>query len=294
MRRTRHFQIGVVSASVTSTVRSALNDFARLYAAFEVDAAADGAIEVNVAPRPRSGWHRRRCDVTAGGCTRFEPVQREHLLPYIEWAINWEVPRVLPAYLHIHAAAMEVDGQGVMLPGGSGSGKSTLAAGLLTRGWRYLCDEFALVTTDTLCLHPYPRAICIKRPAFPAIGSVDLHIHAGRTYLKGSKGPVGFIGPATFLRAGVGRPCPVRFVVFPKYTAGAAPTLIPMSRGEAAFALHHLCFNLLACDRLGIDVIANMVRQASCYRLIAGDMRETCSVMETLVSGAAGITACSA
>ena len=36
-------------------------------------------------------------------------------------------------------------GEVVGLMGDNGAGKSTLAAGLVARGWTYMCDEFALI-----------------------------------------------------------------------------------------------------------------------------------------------------
>jgi hypothetical protein len=62
--------------------------------------------------------------------------------------------------------------------------------------------------------------------------------------------------------------------------------LVPISRAEAAFALHRVCFNLFGCDRLGLDVLAAMVRGASCYRLTSGELQQTCDLLQRLVGDA--------
>ena len=286
-RQTSHFRIGVVSVSLHTPLRGLRKRYLSLYRQFETDRPHEGEIRVDVRPNRFSPWHRRRYAVTVNGRLQFEPGRVDEILPHVDWAINWEVPRVMPAYLQLHASSMEVDGTGVIFPGQSGSGKSTLTAGLLTRGWRYLCDEFALIHADTLDLHPYPRAICIKKPSYPVIESLGLMLHGNRHYWKGFKGSVGFINPVDAHPDAIGRACPIRFVIFPKYREGAKPTLIPISRAEAAFALHQVCFNLLSCQALGLDVLAAMIRGASCYRLTSGEIGATCDLVESLVQGGA-------
>lgn len=282
----RHYRIGVVRAAVTSRVSALMEEHRSLYAPYEVAAADGQEIEVRVAAQPFSWRHRRRYDVTVNNRVQFQPARRAELLPYVEWAINWEVPRLLPHCLHLHASALAIDGMGVILPGASGSGKSTLTAGLVSCGWHYLCDEFAIIDPATMHVQPYPRALCIKKPSFGAIASVGLATH-GRHHLKGTKGYVGFISPQQVRPDAVGRACPVNYVIFPKYVSGAAPQLKRLHRAEAAFALHSVCFNLLDCRTPALDVIARLVRNAECFELISGELRATCQVVQNLVQARA-------
>lgn len=85
--------------------------------------------------------------------------------------------------------------------------------------------------------------------------------------------------------------CPIRYVMIPTYVRGATPELTRISRAEAAFALHRVCFNLLQCERVGLDVIAGIVRNADCYRLTAGDLGSTVRLLDSLVSGSSHETA---
>ena len=141
--QTRHFRIGVVGVSLTTPMTGLLEQYTSLYRGFQIDGPDVRAIRVQVAPTRFSPWHRRRYVVSVNDRVQFEPARLEEVLPYVDWAVNWEVPRVMPEYLQLHASSMEVDGLGVIFPGESASGKATLTAGLLARGWRYLCDEFA-------------------------------------------------------------------------------------------------------------------------------------------------------
>lgn len=282
-RETRHFGIGVVNASLTTGIRPLLEQYSSIYGRCETQTAGKNEIAVSVRRRPPSLRRRRRFEVAVNGRVQFEPLRFDELLPYIEWSLNWEVPRVMPQYLQLHACSMEFDGAGVIFPGASGAGKSTLTLGFLTRGWRYLCDEFALVHADTLQLHPYPRAICIKRAGFAAVEALGIAVSKGRHHLKGAKGYVSFISPTDVRADAVGRPCPIRYVIFPRFEAGAAPELRPMTRSEAAFQLHYVCFNLLRCRAVGLDVIAGLIRGAACYRLTTGDLRATCALVEQTI-----------
>lgn len=283
---TSYFRIGVVDVALSTPVRSLLARYESLYREARTDESPQRCIRVRVEPKRAAPWKRRRYEVIVNDRIRFEPCRSEEVLPYVEWAVNWEVPRVLPEYLQLHASSMEVGGVGVVFPGTSGSGKSTLTAGLLAHGWRYLCDEFALIHADTLALHPYPRAICIKRPSYPVIETLGLRLHENRQYVKGGKGRVGFVRPTDVRPDAVGRACPIGCVIFPKYVERAQPQLLPISRGQAAFDLHAVCFNLLDCERLGLDVIAEMIRGASCYRLVSGEINATCGLVQSVVERA--------
>lgn len=282
-KHTQYFQIGVVRSQLYTPIKKLRNEYASLYQAFRVAAHHDPAIRITVLPKRSKPWYRKYYEITVNEYARFQPQRYDEIVPHIEWAMNWEVPKVMPQYLQLHASSMEIDGMGVIFPGDSGFGKSTLTAGLLTKGWRYLCDEFALIHTDSLMLHPYPRAICLKRPSYPVIESLGLSLHSRPDYWKGSKGFVGFVSPLEVGPNTIGRACPIRYVIFPRYTPGAKPALIPISRAEAALDLHRVSFNLFGCNALGVDVLAKMIRSANCYRMVTGEINKTCDMVTQLV-----------
>jgi len=232
---------------------------------------------------PISMTHRRRYEVSANGHTQFTPTHFNSVLPHVEWAVSWELPRALPQFLQLHASVMEVQGAGVIFPGAAGVGKSTLTVGLIARGWRYLCDEFALLHSGSLDLHPYPRAICIKEPSFPVLRELGVPILREFCFSKGSKGAVTLLSPRSLRADAVAGVCPPRFVIFPQYTPGVEPSITPISRGEAAFALHEVCFNLLHCNRLAVDILAEAIRGANCFRLTAGNIHKTCDLLQSVI-----------
>jgi hypothetical protein len=304
-RNTMHFGIGAVRVSLTTPIRRLRRQYEDLYRDFRRPAAHPEAVRIDVRRSPLSLRHRRRYEIRVNGRLRFEPNRFDEVLPYVEWSINWELARVMPQYLQLHASSMEVAGAGVIFAGASGSGKSTLTTGLVTRGWHYLCDEFALLHTGTLNLHPFPRAICIKKPSFPVVESLGIKLRGSRHYHKGTKGDVVFLNAADVNQSAngvnraaaggvnqagrasptaVGGICPVRHVIFPRYVQGAEPKLTPISRAEAAFDLHHVCFNLFGCGTPGVTVLTRMIRNAECHRLVSGEINRTCDLLERFMA----------
>jgi len=279
----RHFQIGVVPISVRSDYAPALRDLGRLYEGDELAEAPDDAIRIDIVRTRHGRSLRRRYEIWADGAMRFMVWQGSDVLPHVEWAINWQLMLYLPRFFEIHASVVEIDGQGVMFPAAPQSGKSTLALGLLSRGARYLSDEFALIDPETLQLHPYPKALCLKEGSFGVLDDLGLHRERRRVYVKGKKGRVAFVSPTRFGRERVGIPCPVRHILFCRYRDGVRPSVSPISRAEAVLRLNEQSFNFLKFRRRGVTLMSDLVRSATCYELTAGDIEPTCELVETLV-----------
>jgi HprK-related kinase A len=254
-----------------------------LYRDFEVEHPGKAGIRIEVRKSPFSWRHRRRFEVLANGRTLFQPDRWDSVVPHVEWAIGWELPESLPQHLQLHASSLEVNGTGVIFPGHAGAGKSTLTLGMLTRGWRYLCDEFALIDRDSKTLAPYPRAICIKEGSFGVVKELSIPVTARQRFRKGAKGWVDLVHPNRWRDDATGSSCPPRFVIFPGYRAGAAPMLTRMSRAEAVLALHEVCFNLLPRRDEALCILTDVVRQATCFRLISGEIQRTCDLVERAI-----------
>ena len=284
--RCLHFEIGDIGVSVRSEVPALLEDLTALYPGRRPSAPApDRTIHMEVREARRSTLGCRRYRVYGDGEQIGAEHQHQELLPFVEWGINWRVIATRAEYLQVHAATMVHSGRGFLFAGGSGSGKSTLVAGLLARGWRYLCDEFALIDPGTLHLHPFPKAVCIKAGSFDIVEYLKLPLARRRYYIKGLKGRVGYINPRDVGSDIVGGPSPVRFVIFPKYIAGGKPDLYPISRARAAFALSGCALNRNAFGNRAISILANVVRGAECFSLETGPIDKTCDLVESLLAG---------
>jgi HprK-related kinase A len=287
------FRIGSVGISVTSELDEALEDLAVLYGdGCESRAGSDPTIQMEVRKGRRSLLGGRRYGIWGDGEELFADRRRNEVLPYVEWGINWRVIAARTEYLQLHAATLARDGQAVVFAGPSGTGKSTLAAGLLSRGWSYLSDEFALIDPDTRLVHPFPKALCVKAGAFAEVERLKLPIWRRRHYVKAFKGRVGYISTRDIAPQVQTRPCPIRFIIFPRYAEGTETRLFSMPRGRAAFLLAQHVLNRQALGGRVISTLSDVVRDAQCLRLEAGALEATCDRIESLLSSCAPRRGC--
>ncbi len=274
---------------ITVVVRSELHDLPAELTALYPDACDPGGDhgQIQVEVRATRSYLRPRYSVWSGERRIGECLRRNEVFPYVEWAVNLGVMATQTQFVQLHAASLSYQGNGFIFAGQSGSGKSTLTTGLMSRGWNYLCDEFALIDPDTSGLHPFRKAICIKAGAFPVMHRLGLPFARQHDYVKAHKGRVGYIRP---LRPG--RPvaeimAPVRCIVFPRYSADQPLRLEPMSRAQALMELAGCVFNRHAFEDQALPVLARIVAGAECFRLTTGRLEETCALLEQRLCGGA-------
>lgn len=280
---TSRFRIGEMDVSLASELPEIMEDFEALYGSCRLEGdPPEDAIRLEVRRGKRSLFRGTEYEILGDGEGLWTTRRRNEVFPYVEWGLNWRVINTRSDYLQVHAASMTRAGQGVILAGKAGSGKSTLAAGLMSRGWGYLSDEFALIHPDSLRVHPFPKPVCIKHGSFDVVERLDLPLLRHRHYVKVLKGRVGYLSPYQLGPEAVGEPSPVRHIVFPTYADDTTPRLHEMSRAEAVFLLTEVAFNRNVFGPRAATVLSELVRGAECYRLDAGPIEETCDLLESL------------
>jgi len=275
-----HLTIGDVRVAVQSDLKRLLSEVAALYPCESKTPTPSRTIRIEVRRtrrRPLGNRYRVYADGEEIGGER----RSNEVFPFVEWAINLRVIATRSRYAQLHAASMAYRGNGFIFAGGSGSGKSTLAAGLMARGWKYFSDEFALVERDTLCLHPFPKPLCIKAGSSQVIRRLGIPFARCRDFIKSQKGRVGYINPYDIGNDSVGRSAPVRFVVFPTYVDKQQPKLRPISRTRALMDLAGCVFNRHAFDDQALSILHKVIGRAQCFRLETGDIQKTCQLIET-------------
>lgn len=277
-----HCKIGCISVTVRSDLTDLLDDLRDLHRGYCLPSQAPGrTIQMVIRESGRSMLGGRRYRVYGDGEEIGNERRRQEVFPFLEWGVNWRVIANYPEFLQVHAATMAHLGRGFVFAGGPGSGKSTLVAGLLTRGWTYLSDEFALIDRETLRLHSFPKAICIKAGSFDVIKRLGLPFAGRHYYVKGLKGRVGYINPRDVEQYTAPEPTPIRYVIFPTYTGTDRPRLYPISRAQALFDLARGTFNRNVLGDQLLSVLGDTVSQAHCFRLEAGPIEETCDLIES-------------
>jgi hypothetical protein len=279
------YRVGDVHIAVQSDLPEALEDFEHLYGSFREDHAADDPILMQARADPRTVFGRQRYSIYGDGLRIFRSRKVTEVFPYLEWGINWRVVKRHKRFLQLHAATMSHNGRTVLFAGNSGCGKTTLAAVLLARRWKYHGDEFALIDAETLRVHPFPKALCLKSGSFDLVRRLGLPLFRRRHYSKDFKGPVGYIDPHARGDAVATEPAAVDYIVFPEYSPDRAPDVMPMSRAAAAFELARCAFNPGDFSAQLMPTLCKLVRQAVCLRLSTGEPAQTESCLESLAAG---------
>ena len=198
------------------------------------------------------------------------------LLYVLEKDITVALQQRRPDLLFLHAAALEYAGLAYLLAGESGGGKSTTAWGLIHHGFGYLSDELSPVDLASLCVLPYPHALCLKRrppPAYP-LPATDVLVFDKTTHV-----PVSALPGAI-----VAQPCRLGGVLFVRYHEGAAaPALRAIGAAEAGARLYTTTLNALAHPNGGLDAVVQIVRSVPCFALACADLRATCQAVRKLV-----------
>lgn len=277
-------RIGEVEVTVESDLRQVIDDLSVLYGHLADGAGPrTGSIRMEIRRAGRLLRPRRRYAVLGDGEPFGTDLRRREVLPYVEWGVNWRLIAGCSDHLLVHAASMSRHGRGVILAGRSGAGKSTLVAGLLSRGWQYLCDEFAMVDARTLELKPFPKAVCVKAGAFDLVRRLKLQLSGDRHYVNALKGTVGYISPADLPAPAATGACPVSHIVFPRYTGHDEARLRPITSARAAFMLASHTLNRHLLGARAASIASDLARGARCAGLESGDIERACNLLERLV-----------
>lgn len=284
----RHYRIGPVPVSLASILTGVATDFHELYRAYSIEEPTGNEFAIEVIVKRSARSLRRYYHVVANGESLFAMRSENEVLPHVEWAINTMVATRLSEYLQIHASVVARDGVAIICPGQPGQGKTTLAAALLSRGWSYLSDEFALLDPETRLLEPYPKALCIKAGSFEVLRRLRLPIDTDRVYYKGEKGQVTLLNPLRIRPDVVAGPCRVGMVVFPEINRSTTPVIERVSRAQTVFELTRCAFNFGRFRATGFNLLADVVERAGCYRLRCGHLATTCDLVEAFFTREVG------
>jgi len=202
------------------------------------------------------------------------------LLFLLEKDIIVELQKRRPDLLFLHSAALDWRGKACLLAGESGAGKSTTAWALLHHDFRYLSDELSPINVDTLKVHPYPHALCLKEPPAPPYSLPEAALHLGRTIHVTTANM-----PGTVVR----EPRPLAALFLLKYSPGLrAPTLRAIDAAAASVHVYVNVLNALAHSNHGLDAVARIAESLPCFVVAAADLPSTCALIRSAMERASG------
>lgn len=197
--------------------------------------------------------------------------------------MNWCVSNHAHQYLVVHAAVLERDGLALVMPAPPGSGKSTLCAALLFSGWRLLSDELALLGMQDGLLWPLARPVSLKNQSIEVIRRFAPQARFNRITHHTAKGSVTHMRVPGEHLANVAVPARPRWVVYPRYEAGATTALTHRSRADALIDLARNAFNFAVHGEAGFDRLAEMMRVSACHDFRYSDLHEAVAAFDAMV-----------
>lgn len=229
----------------------------------------------------RRWWHTQ-VNFRYNGIYPFVPLPVGHAYPLLEWAMNWCISTQAHHYLILHSAAIERDGCAVIMPAPPGSGKSTLCAGLVSRGWRLMSDELALISLADRLISPLGRPISLKNQSIDVIRSFVPGVVFNQVTHDTSKGSVTYMKvPTEQLRRVEERARP-RWVIFPKYVPDARAELIPRSKANSMLELGRNSFNYMVLGLTGFEVLTDVITASDCYDFRYSQLEDAVTVFDAL------------
>jgi HprK-related kinase A len=233
----------------------------------------DFDIQVLPARGLRRWWHPQARFVLDGE-EPFFPLPAEQAGPLFEWGLNWCVAQRPLGYLVMHAAVVARGSDALMMPGFPGAGKSTLCASLvLLEDWRLLSDELAVLDPVTGLVQAHPRPISLKNASIDIVGAFP-RCRLGAVYRDTRKGDITHAACPEGSVTAAGDPARVRWVVFPRFEAGAAPVCEEISRAEAFALISEQSFNNERMGEIGFDALCALLTDARCFELVYGSTEE--------------------
>ena len=259
-----------------------------LYADYPL-ACDEDFIDFNVSLQCSGGlrrWWRRQVILSYDGANPFVPLPLDHAFPLLEWAMNWCVSTQAHHVLTLHAAVLERAGRAVILPAPPGSGKSTLCAGLASRNWRLLSDELALLSLTDGSVIPLGRPISLKNESLRVIREFVPDAVLNTVTHDTSKGSVSHMKVPSAQLQRLDETARPRWVVFPKYTAGAAAELRPRSKADSMMELGRNAFNYNLLGLTGFELLADVVDACECYDFSYSRLEDAVVVFDRLLAEA--------
>ncbi len=245
---------------------------------------AGSFVDFDVQLLPAAGlrrWWHPQARFLLDGQEPFFPLPAAEAGPMFEWGLNWCVAQRPLGLLVMHAAVVaNAQGDAIMMPGFPGAGKSTLCAALvLLRAWRLLSDELTLLEPASGLVRAHPRPIALKNSSIAVVRGFA-QARLGPVYLGTRKGDITHAACPEASLARAAEPARVRWVLFPRFEAGASARIEETGRAEAFVRISEQSFNHERMGEAGFDGLCGLLSGARCFELVYGSTADALALVQ--------------
>lgn len=281
-----YFKTGPFIIHLKTRIDDISENFYRLYENHQVvndDSFADYHIRIDL-PRNLRRWVKPQVFFYFDEVIPFKPLPYNQAFPMLEWGMNWCIANNAHQYLIIHAAVVEKNGKAIIFPAQPGSGKSTLAAGLVSRGWRLLSDELAIVDVNNIAAVPLARPINLKNESIDIIQKFSpTSIFSGR-YDDTNKGTVSLLKPPENSVARTEEEVMPAYIIQPQYRADAEIKLEEESKGRMFMYVAENSFNYSVLGESGYNILTRLIDMCQCYKFSYSRLDEAVDLFDSIIN----------
>jgi HprK-related kinase A len=276
-------RLGPFEVLIRSDVRAIEAALFRLYRDFELlDGARVFSFHVQLSSTRAFPTLRPLVRFSVDGRVPHEDLPHAHALAVLEWGLNLVIALRCHSLLMFHCACLEKDGGVLLLPAMPGHGKTTLCAALAHRGWRLFSDEFGLLRPESLELVPIPRPMPLKNESIAVIRAFAPEAELGPTIPNTRKGTIVHVKPPRSSIEAAHQTGRIRWIVFPRWVAGASLACLQVNKFDAFMALATNAFNFEVLGEQAFTAVRDIVDEARSYRLSYSNLDEAVEAVNSL------------
>jgi hypothetical protein len=194
----------------------------------------------------------------------------EHFLPLLKETVRVHFMKARRDLLWMHAAAVAKSDSGVLIAAPSGQGKSTISTLLADRGWEFLSDDVAPVSTSNAHVIPFPMRPVRRTPSLFVVADDDVN-QLPRESVS--------IRPERIRR----QPAQLSAIVVIAYKPDTRSSLSRLAQGTGALEVLRNLTNFVDHKSGAVSGVAQLARRLPIYMLSYSDRNEAVSLVDQII-----------